>query len=104
MKIILISVGVFQKYILDNIQNLLFFNNTDIDIICDRNFFEYFKEYSNINLIPLDTIDYSFFEKNSKLDKNFRNGFWHYCFMRLFLLYEYIKNNNIINCIHLEMM
>ena len=45
MKIILVSVGNFQEYILDNIKNLLLFNNNDITVITNKDFFYKFNDY-----------------------------------------------------------
>ena len=39
MKIILVSIGNFQEYILDNIKNLLLFNNNNITVITNKEFF-----------------------------------------------------------------
>jgi hypothetical protein len=101
MKVILVSVGNFQEYILDNIKNLLLFNNNDIVVITNKEFFCNFTDYS-VTLVDCNELpDYSF-NSNSRLDKGFRNGFWHYCSLRLFYVYSYIKLNNLTKCIHLE--
>ena len=101
MKVILVCMGNFQKYILDNIKNLMLFNNHDIEVICDTNFFSYFVNL-NVKLVDAKTIDTSYFEQKFKLNKQFRNGFWYYCSLRLFILYEYIKKHNLVNCVHIE--
>jgi hypothetical protein len=101
MKIILVSVGNFQEYILGNIKNLLLFNNYDITVITNKEFFSKFDDYK-IELINCNELSDNNFNINSHLDKNFRNGFWHYCSLRLFYVYSYIKQNNLQNCIHLE--
>lgn len=105
MKIILVCIKNFQEYILDNIKNLIDNGNIDIDIITEEIFFKYFKdftEFNNIKLIDVKTLgDYNF-NKKSKLDKNYRGGFWHLCSLRLFYLYSYIQSENITNCIHIE--
>lgn len=103
MKIILVSVGNFQEYIIHNIKNLLLFNNIDITVITDENFFPLLNNLS-VTLISSNELsnDVNHFNINSKLNKNFRNGFWHYCSLRLFYVYAYIKKYNLLNCIHLE--
>lgn len=101
MKIILVTVGNFQEYILDNIKNLLLFNNNDITVITNKEFFYNFDNYQ-ITLINCNDLSDNNFNINSQLDKGFRNGFWHYCSLRLFYVYSYIKINNLENCIHLE--
>lgn len=100
-QIILVSTGVFQNYIKENITHLLKFN-FDIHVIVDKPFINYLQEFiPYIKIIEQSSIKTNFDEK-SKLDKNFRNGFWNNASKRLFLLYEYIKINNIKNVIHIE--
>jgi len=101
MKIILVSVGIFQEYILDNIKNLQLFNNHDITVITEPKFFHYL-ENLNVKLVDSEKLEDFNFNKKSQLDKNFRNGFWHLCSLRFFLLYSYINNNSLTDCIHLE--
>ena len=100
-QVILISTGVFQTYIKENINQLLKLD-FDIHVIIDSNFFKSMDEYkTSIKLIDTSSL-HTNFDKNSKLDKHFRGGFWNNASKRLFLLYEYIKSNNIKNVIHLE--
>ena len=101
MKIILVSIGNFQEYILDNIKNLLLFNNNDITVITNKEFFDKLNNYQ-VTLIDYNELSDNNFNINSQLDKNFRNGFWHFCSLRLFYVYSYIKQYNLENCIHLE--
>jgi hypothetical protein len=101
MKIILVSAGNFQEYIIDNIKNLKLFGNIDIVVITEKKFFPLLVDLSVILVDTSDLEDFNF-NNNSQLDKNFRNGFWHLCSLRLFYLYSYISKNNLVNCIHLE--
>lgn len=101
MRIILVCIGNFQEYILDNIKNLQLYGNNQIDIITDIKFFDYFKN-EKVNLINSADLDDLNFNTNSKIDRNFRNGFWHLCSLRLFYLFSYIKKNNFTNIIHIE--
>ncbi len=101
MKIILVCLQNFQDYILDNIKNLILFNNIDITIITNREFFDKFKNF-NVTLINCDDLDDFKYNINSNIDKQFRNGFWHLCSLRLFYLYSYIKKFNLENIIHIE--
>jgi len=112
MQIILVSIGTIQEYIFHNIYNLLLFNNNDINIITNKEFFPIFLKNienltikfknANIKLIDINDLDDYNFNNNSKLDKNFRNGFWHFCSLRLFYLFSFIKKYDLKNCIHLE--
>jgi hypothetical protein len=101
MKIILVCIKNFQEYILDNIKNLIDHGNTDIDVITEEKFFNHFYDL-NITLVNTNTLNDYNFNKKSKLDKNYRGGFWHLCSLRLFYLYSYIQSKNIKNCLHIE--
>ena len=45
MQIILVCLKNFQSYILDNINNLLAFDNNDIHVITEVEFFNYFENW-----------------------------------------------------------
>ena len=106
MKVILVCINNFQEYILDCVEQLLLWNNNEIDIICNSEFFTYFSKFDNkIKLISKDSLindDIRKFYQNSKLDTNFRNGFWRETSSRFFYLYNYIRQNNLENVIHIE--
>lgn len=100
-KVILVSTGIFQKYIKENINQLLKFD-FDIHVIVDGNFINNLKEYeSSIKIINSTNLQTDF-DKKSKLDKNFRDGFWNNASKRLFLVYEYMKMNRLEKILHLE--
>jgi len=101
MKIILVCLENFQDYILENINNLLLFENNEIIIITNKKFFIKFLNI-NITLIDCDDLDDINYNNNSKIDKSFRNGFWHLCSLRIFYLYSCIKKYNFSNVIHIE--
>ena len=101
MKIILVCLNNFQDYILNNINNLFIFNNLEVIIITIKVFFDKFKNL-NVELIDCDILDDLNYNSKSNIDKQFRNGFWHLCSLRLFYLYSYIKKFNLENIIHLE--
>lgn len=101
MKLILVCLENFQDYIFENINNLLLFNNNDITLITNKKFFIKFLNI-NIKLIDCDNLDDIDYNNNSKIDKTFRNGFWHLCSLRMFYLYSYIKKNNLNDIIHIE--
>ena len=101
MQIILVCLKNFQSYILDNINNLLAFDNNDIHVITEVEFFNYFENLL-IKLVDCSKLDDFNYNLNSQLDRNFRNGFWYLCSLRFFYLYSYMKNNNLSDVIHLE--
>jgi hypothetical protein len=101
-QIILVSVGVFQEYIIDNIEHLLKLN-VDIHVITNSVFFPKLNKFKAvINIVDSDSLNIDIFNNKTKLNKTIRNGFWNNTSKRLFLLYEYIKLHDIKNVIHLE--
>ena len=103
MNVILVSTGVFQDYIIYNIKQLLYFQY-NIIIITEKHYFNKLNEFENnenIKLVDSNEL-HTDFDANSNLDKSFRDGFWHNCSKRLFLVYTCMKNLNLENCIHLE--
>ena len=103
MKIILVSVGNFQEYILDNIYNLSLFGNCDVTVITNAQFFEKFRDLPiPVELVDCNNLSDGDFNMESKLDQSFRNGFWHLCSLRLFYVYSYMKTSGAEHCIHLE--
>ena len=99
--IILVSIGTFQEYIIYNINQLLLLSY-NIIVITEQKYFYHFDKNYNIQLIDSNTINIDKFDSKSKLDKDYRNGFWHLCSKRLFLVYYYMKKYNQTNVIHLE--
>jgi hypothetical protein len=104
MEIVLISLGNFQEYLIENLEQLLKFNN-QISVIIDKEFNHFLEKYhhnSNVKIIFSEEFDLTDFEKNNKLDIFFRNGFWKLTSKRLFVLYQYLKKYNLSHVIHLE--
>lgn len=103
LNIILVSVGNFQDYIIDNISQLIKLQYKSIYVITNKHFFPKLDIYKdNIKLIDPDQYNITNFKNNTKLNKKFRNGFWVYASMRLYLVCELIKKENLVNCIHIE--
>lgn len=100
LPVVLVDVGVFQSYILDNIKNLILFGNTNIHVITETQFYDHFKE---LNVILVDQAQFQDkYTQHSKLDKDFRGGFWQHCSRRFFLINDWMQKNNIENCVHVE--
>jgi hypothetical protein len=105
MKIVLVCLGIFQKYILTNIKQLKLHGNNDIVLITEKRFFENIDK--NLNITLIDAVEYNSeylqkFNNNLQLDRIYRDGFWHNCSMRFVYIYEYMKTNNITDIIHIE--
>jgi hypothetical protein len=104
MNVVLVCINVFQDYILHNITQLIKLNHTHIYILTNERFFPLFDIFSEkIKLINIDTLSDTFnFYSKTTLDKSFRNGFWTLTSLRFFYIYEFMKQYEINNVIHLE--
>jgi hypothetical protein len=105
MKVVLVSLGIFQDYLLNNIKQLKLQGNNDIVLITEKRFFKMIDENLNIQLIDVNELNSEYleqFKNNLRLDRNFRYGFWHHCSMRFAYIYEYMKQNNTTDIIHIE--
>tara|TARA_B100001093_G_C26387838_1_gene825787 strand:- start:316 stop:588 length:273 start_codon:yes stop_codon:yes gene_type:complete len=87
-EIILVNLKNHQSYIIDNIKNLLLFNNRNITVITDKEFFDEFKcVEGKIKLVDEKELNLSYFDKSNKQKSSFRNGFWPLTSRRLFCVY-----------------
>ncbi len=103
VKIILISTGIFQEYIVYNIEQLLLLNY-EVIVLTEKKYFTQLNKYPSISKFDTSLLCNNF-NKNcigTKLNSNRKGGFWHNCSKRLFILYEFMKIYNIENCIHIE--
>jgi hypothetical protein len=113
--LILIHLGnSFPFYIFDCIHQFRIFNN-DINLyllVEEENYnllqdlyISYIISY-NIRIVNINKLNktqkHINFNKESNLDKNFRNGFWHYAAERFFVLEDFVTDNNIENIFHIE--
>ena len=69
--IILISVGVFQDYLKENIEQLLKLDY-EIHVIVNKEFFPNLKQYNSIKIIDCDDVNVDF-DNKCTLKKGFRN-------------------------------
>jgi hypothetical protein len=109
VNIVLVSVGVFQEYIIDNIKQLLYLGHENqIYVITNSNYFHRLEEFrEKIHLVEAETlITIDEKEMNAHLqmevDRNFRNQFWALTSSRLFYLYYAMRELNLENVFHLE--
>jgi hypothetical protein len=89
----------FQEYILVSIRNLLHHGNTDIVVLTEP---EFFRHFEGLPVVLVDRSEFSDVAFDSKLDKDFRGGFWHLTSLRLFVLHAYLKRTNTLRCVHIE--
>ena len=99
MKIVLVMLHNLQSYIFDNIQHLKKHNNNDITIITDKKFNTLFE---NINIINIEDLIPNYVNVVCRVSDTFRNGFWQLTSYRFVALYEYMKQHDITNIIHIE--
>jgi len=103
MKIIFVSIGIFQEYILNNIKQCKLHGNNDIVLLTEKKYMA--NNDLNIDIVDIAEYNTEYIEKfknNLCLDRTFRNGFWYNCSLRFCYLYEYMRQNNINDIIHLE--
>ena len=101
MKVILVMLNNLQAYIIDNIQHLKKHNNNNITVITDKKFITLFENIS-INLINVEDIIPDYVNIASKINTTYRGGFWILASYRFIAIYEYMKQYNIVNIVHLE--
>jgi hypothetical protein len=104
MHVVLVCINNFQEYILTNIKQLIRLGHTSIYVITNREFFDYFLGYlENIQLVAIEELSDSYdYNTNTRLDNQFRGGFWALTSARFFYLYEFMRSRDIENVVHLE--
>lgn len=102
--IVLVSVGVFQEYILTNIRQLIRLGHSSIYVITNERFSHYFDEYiTKIKLISVESLNEEYnYNWRTKMDTYSKSGFWAVTSCRFFYIYAAMKKYNIENVIHLE--
>ena len=100
IQVILVTTGNFQEYIISNIVQLLQLG-LNIHVITEKKYFGKLNIFNTIRKIDTNELNCGF-DIKSRLDRNFRGGFWHHCSKRFFLIYEYMKKYDIANVLHLE--
>jgi len=104
VSIVLVCIGNFQDYILQNISQLIRLGHSQIYILTNTCFFERFDIFlGKIKLVSVDELSdsYQFFDKTS-LNKTFRGGFWTFTSLRFFYIYEFMAKYDVRDVIHLE--
>ncbi|MFZ4600263.1 MAG: hypothetical protein ACOYNN_16610 [Terrimicrobiaceae bacterium] len=104
MNIVLTSVGNFQDYIIQNIEQHIRLENLSIYVLTNRHFFEKLDSFgSKITRIAIEDLEDEYkYNTNSALDTTFRNGFWMLTSARFFYIYSFMKQYNISNVLHFE--
>jgi len=106
--LVLVSVGNYQIYLNDCIDQILLFNpEIELFIIINREFQQHlpYKQkhihYVFVEDLPI-TMEHKNFRKNNNLNKDFRNGFWSFTTERLFYIYDAMIHYKLKNVFHME--
>ena len=101
MELILVMLNNFQEYIIDNLNNLLKFNNKNITLITDKKFEKHFADF-NINIVYIEDLDPKYINYRNSLNNTFRNGFVYLTSYRFIAICKYMKKYNSTNILHIE--
>jgi hypothetical protein len=106
MNVVLVCIHNFQDYILTNIKQLIKLKHKEIYVITNHKFFDKFEEYKEkINLIEVEKLKENY-DYNSKYafnyDRNFRDGFFIMTSLRFFYIYEFMRQTQLKDVIHIE--
>lgn len=102
VQILLVVIGHFQEYILDNIRHLRRLGFDRITVLTEPAMLSYFRPFPDLHLIDASALTGLGFDAKTKMCPDFRGGFWRLAAKRLFLVYEYIRGCDARGCIHLE--
>jgi hypothetical protein len=101
MELILVMLNNYQEYIIDNLNNLLRFNNKNITLITDKKFKQHFTDF-NVNLVYIEDLDENYINYTNSLNNTFRNGFVYLTSYRFIAICKYMKKYNSTNILHIE--
>jgi hypothetical protein len=96
----------FPNYLNDSIHQARLWNPINpVHVIIDKKYFENFNDKTitlvDIDKVPMTKISEDF-NKITKLNTSFRDGFWRFSTERLIVLYNYLFENKIQKSLHLE--
>ena len=103
---VLVHIGnFFYEYIIDCINQIKKFNNTDIYLIISKVNSDKVK-HLNINIEYIEDLEkttkHQIFNSNSTLNPTFRGGFWKSATERFFYVEDVILKYNLRNVFHME--
>lgn len=104
MNVVLVCIRNFQDYILTNIQQLLRLKHDNIFVLTNGFLFDRFEKYRGfVRLIDVDELTESYnYYSTTRIDKQFRNGFWALSSLRFFYVYEFMRKYQLQDIIHIE--
>ncbi len=105
MHLVLVHIGPqFPSYLNDCIEQALRIINIPIHVIISRQhipLIKYSVHTEAIEDLPTDSY-YQSFERVSRLDSSFRDGFWKFAVLRFFYIYAYAQKHNLSDIFHIE--
>lgn len=101
MELLLVMLNNYQEYIIDNLNNLISFDNKKITLITDKKFDQYFLKF-NINIVYIEDLDANYTNYIKSINNTFRKGFWYLASYRFNAISKYMKKYNSTNILHIE--
>ena len=106
MNVVLVCVGNFQDYILANLFQLLELKHKHVYVITDEAFFEKFEAFRDrpeVKLVATSSLQDEYkYEEKSRMDREFRGGFWMHACTRFFYIYALMRHIGLEDVVHLE--
>lgn len=111
MEVVLVNLGVYQEYILHSIHQIWIMGNRRITVLCETEHIERLREFSKWTSIPIKIVDLSGYKQSPMMyryrlsvlhDPHFRDNFWNYAWQRFIVLYEYMRQEEVVDVVHLE--
>lgn len=117
INLILVHLGkTFPYHIFDCIEQIRIFNSNDtlnLHLLVQTDVYNKINNIHrdiilsyNVILVNVDELEitefHKYFNQHTILNKEFRNGFWHFCTERFLSIYDYVLINNLTNIIHIE--
>ena len=104
-QLILVHVGdTFPTYINTCIAQIQSVSNIQIHVLISSQHLDKLK--GGVCTFPLEMISkgtkHLQFEKHSKLDSKFRDGFWKYAMLRFFFIYDHMTAHSLTDVFHIE--
>ena len=99
MEIVLVNTSIYQKYIINNIYNLVLFGNTNITVITEPEIANQITtDLSGIkvNFVFTDDLDILNFDQKTKMPKGVGEN------AKLFYIYSYMEKHSKNNVLHIE--
>jgi len=107
--VVLVSVGMFQEYIVENLKQLLELGHEHrIYVITNTQFFSRLDEFAGrIHLVEAETLvamDATEFDAHHRMDvdRGFRDEFWVHTSSRFFYLYYAMRSLHLTSVFHIE--